>query len=146
MGLWHIRPLDGQENLCGAASSSSSWRIGLVPTPHGDEVCGLCQVEADRLQEEGDLIIEHLGVYGPQWKLDDRPPEYRNADAFADFLRANEQSEYTPDDLALLVEHSRRPEAELRRVLGMRGIRPAPQQREVRGLNSYWKAGDWRVR
>lgn len=119
--------------------------VGLVPLGAGQTICPECLVRADQLQEDGDLSVEQDGDQRV-WVYDDRPGEYRSADAFADYLRENGEGEYSPADLQALCRYTKRPEDELRRQLGRRGIRPAPQPREVRGLNSYWKTGDWRVR
>lgn len=147
---WHIWPRSrpfAEGALCGAQAPGEHLddTAGLRPPPAGKALCAACLVLADEMQQEGDLrVVDRHGQ--PTWELDRRPPEYRSADAFADYLHEDERSEYTPDDLQQLVEHTGTSELVLRRTLGQRGIRPAPEPKQVRGLNSYWKTGDWRVR
>lgn len=141
----HIMPRQGREGpLCGAVAVLGGDHVGLCEMIEGLVACEACLVRADELLEAGDIAIV---VEGKQrrWQRDTRPPEYRSADAFADHLHENEVEEYTAEELEDLVFHTERPEAELRRILGKRGIRPAPPKREVRGMNSFWKSGAWRV-
>ena len=141
----HIMPRRGREGpLCGAVAVLGGDHVGLCVMVEGLVVCEACLVKADELLEAGDIEIRTEGDQ-KFWLRDTRPPEYRSADAFADHLRENETNQYTPEELEELARHTERPEAELRRVLGQRGIRPAPPKREVRGMNSYWKSGAWRV-
>lgn len=139
-----------QGALCGAplftpqGDKQCGSSVGLMLVEPDWEVCAACLVRADQLQEDGDLTVEQDGDR-QVWRYDDRPAEYRSPDAFADYLRENGEATYTPDDLQALLDYTKRPEAEIRRQLGRRGIRPAPQPREVRGVNSHGRTGAWRV-
>jgi len=139
----HIRPAGFTHVLCvyvgRSANPEASDKEHATQLGRLGAACEECRVASDRMQEEGDLFLDGEGI----WQFNEIPEEFRSVYSFIQYLQEEERTTFYVEELQELVHHTKEKYRETLEFLKSKNFRVQPKEKEknVRGINSFWKSG-----